>query len=158
MANALLDISNTPHPVWTTSEEKKNLEFFVPTYGVPGNGFTDESLKVLIKATKSLTKRQSMIIKLAITGYQSAFSDYRIFKALHGKSDKLQLTNFSESDIGKPKERFEFDGKSFSRSSLNYLLGLSFLKKLDPKFIPKTTLEIGGGFGTLGEICQIKYV
>ncbi len=60
--------------------------------------------------------------------------------------------NFSESNVGKPKERFEFDGKAFSRSSLNYLLGLSFLKKLDPKFMPKRTLEIGGGFGTLGEI------
>jgi len=35
---------------------------------------------------------------------------------------------------------------------LNYLLGLSFLKRNIDDFIPKTVLEIGGGFGTLGEI------
>ena len=131
---------------------KKNLEFFVPTYGIPGNGFSDENVKILLEASRSFSKRQKMIIEDAISGYQLAFNDYRLFKALHGKSDNLQIIDFSESNIGKPKERFEFDGKAFSRSSLNYLLGLSLLKKLDPKFIPKTILEIGGGFGTLGEI------
>jgi putative sugar O-methyltransferase len=49
-------------------------------------------------------------------------------------------------------EQFEFDGNKYSRSSLNYLLGLTLLKKHLKGYVPKTILEIGGGFGTLGEI------
>jgi hypothetical protein len=61
------------------------------------------------------------------------------------------LQNFSESHFGNPIEQYIFNGKKFSRSSLNYLLGLTFLKKhLDD--VPETILEIGGGFGTLAEI------
>ena len=64
----------------------------------------------------------------------------------------MGLLNFSESKIGQPIEHFKFNEKWFSRSSLNYLLGLSFLLSINPKFKPKRILEIGGGFGTLAEI------
>jgi putative sugar O-methyltransferase len=49
-------------------------------------------------------------------------------------------------------EQFEFEGRRFSRSSLNYLLGLALLKKHLGEQALGTVLEIGGGFGTLGEI------
>ena len=62
------------------------------------------------------------------------------------------MHKFTESKIGRPLEQFNFENKLFSRSSLNYLLGLVFLKKNIQKFKAKTFLEIGGGFGTLGEI------
>ena len=58
----------------------------------------------------------------------------------------------SESVVGAPTEQFVFNGRSFSRSFLNYLLGLGFLKKHVDTTNVKTVLEIGGGFGTLGEI------
>ena len=54
--------------------------------------------------------------------------------------------------VGNPKEQFTFQQRTFSRSSLNYLLGLSLLKKHLNGFVPKVVLEIGGGFGSLGEI------
>ena len=59
---------------------------------------------------------------------------------------------FSESDFGRPPEQFTFGGRRFSRSSLNYLLGLALLKKHLGAEPLRTVLEVGGGFGTLGEI------
>jgi putative sugar O-methyltransferase len=49
-------------------------------------------------------------------------------------------------------EQFEFEGRRYSRSSLNYLLGLALLKRHLGTQPPGTVLEIGGGFGTLGEV------
>ena len=57
-----------------------------------------------------------------------------------------------------PIEHFKFDNKFFSRSALNYLLGLTFLKSQTKNFIPKRVLEIGGGFGTLGEILKFSNI
>ena len=84
--------------------------------------------------------------------------------AADDKEKLPQLHKYSESKIGKPIEHFYFDKKYYSRSSLNYLLGLVFLKKNIKNFVPKTFLEIGGGYGTLGEILfhskikKIKYI
>jgi putative sugar O-methyltransferase len=62
------------------------------------------------------------------------------------------LNTFSECSYGNPIERFEFEGRYFSRSALNYLLGLAFLKKHLNGDVPRTVIEVGGGFGTLGEV------
>nr|WP_255426869.1 putative sugar O-methyltransferase [Pseudonocardia sp. C8] len=62
------------------------------------------------------------------------------------------LNGFSESTAGAPAEQLVFDGRRFSRSSLNYLRGLVLLKRAVPDLDVSTVLEIGGGFGTLGEI------
>ena len=130
-----------------------NVYFFAPNYGAPTNGFSEEKvIEIQSLVSERLNFKQFNVIKNSLSGYSQALSDYRVFNAANMINDKLDLTNFSESAIGKPKECFEFDGKRFSRSSLNYLLGLSFLKKNIADFAPKTILEIGGGFGTLGEI------
>ena len=86
------------------------------------------------------------------SGESHALSDYRVFKAANDDSKYPLLENFSESKVGNPFEQFTFEKKNYSRSSLNYLLGLVFLKKNAANFNPKTVLEIGGGYGTLGEI------
>jgi putative sugar O-methyltransferase len=49
-------------------------------------------------------------------------------------------------------EQFEFDGRLFSRAFLNYLLGINFLKKHCKTAKINRVLEIGGGYGALGEI------
>ena len=82
----------------------------------------------------------------------SALADYRVLQAADDPSRLPHLHTFSESKVGEPVERFEFDGRYFSRSSLNYLLGLALLKKHLNGDMPRTVLEIGGGFGTLGEV------
>ena len=130
-----------------------NIVFFVPKYGTPANGFSEEKIaQIESQISKKLNFKQSNLIKNSLSGYSQALSDYRVFHASNTEKDNFDLTKFSESEIGDPKESFEFNGKRFSRSSLNYLLGLSFLKRNIDNFIPKTVLEIGGGFGTLGEI------
>ena len=142
-----------------------NLDFFVPSYGTPGNGFSeDKIIEIDSLISNKLNFKQSGLIKNSLSGYYQALSDFRVFNASNMKEDKLDLSQFSESEIGNPKEFFEFNKKRFSRSSLNYLLGLSFLKKSVEGFIPRKILEIGGGFGTLGEIfsgsnlLDVKYI
>lgn len=86
-----------------------------------------------------------------LSGYNKAKSDYRIFKATN-KDCFPYISEVSESLIGHPLDFYNFESKNYSRSFLNYLLGLNFLKNnVDTKDI-KTVFEIGGGYGTLGEI------
>ncbi len=118
--------------------------FFVPTY----NFFGEKNLKNV----KENTKKFRHYLKILVNGKLEAFSDYKVFIAGDNKNKPPILHKFSESKIGLPSEHFNFDNKYYSRSSLNYLLGLVFFKKNSNKFSPKTFLEIGGGFGTLGEI------
>lgn len=130
------------------------LGYFVPTYGMPFNGHTEESITELHKALDAPAQSKiSLALQRFLSGYEHALADYRVLMAaetLDTKSPKLK--DFSESQFGNPKEHFEFDDKRFSRSALNYLLGLAFLKKYVDTSNLKTVLEIGGGFGSLGEI------
>ena len=132
---------------------KINLKSFIPTYKM----FFEikKSLKVFIFRKFGSDKKKKKIFSTYLNGYQAALADYRTFKASVSNSDKFLLSNFSESKYGKPIEQFKFDNKNYSKSSLNYLLGMSFLQKNAKNFKPKVILEIGGGYGTLGEI--LKY-
>jgi len=86
-----------------------------------------------------------------LSGYGQAYTDYKIFKG--GDNNHYPIfKGISESNYGQPIEHFCFNHSYFSCSFLNYLLGLVFLKKhIDCSQI-RTVLEIGGGYGTLGEI------
>lgn len=133
------------------------LGYFVPTYGSPANSLNidiETRIRKLIK-DENCSNKQELTIMNFLTGYNHAFSDYRVLKAADNTAIKPTLHLFSESSYGNPKEQFEIEGKYFSRSSLNYLLGLAFLKKHIGNDEIRTVLEIGGGFGTLGEI--LKY-
>ena len=137
---------------------KTPLSFFVPTYGMPGNSFDNKIEKKIIEIIqKEGNKKQELYIKNWISGETQARSDYRVFSASLKNDLQFNLKNFSESSYGNPIEHFTFDNKKYSRSSLNYLLGLSFLNKyLDNTDKIDTVMEIGGGFGTLGEILSFS--
>lgn len=131
------------------------LSYFVPTYGLPGNCFTQEifdSLTENLKTNYAQHLKPQLALKQFLDGEMSALADYRVFRACDDQSSLPYLHMFSEGSYGCPIEQFEFEGKKYSRSSLNYLLGLTLLKKHLNGEIPRTILEIGGGFGTLGEI------
>lgn len=132
------------------------LGFFVPTFGTPGNSFSPaqiEGLRSTLQRAHPEAKKAHQGLEQFLSGESSALADYRVLLAADNPDKLPSLHQFSESKVGEPVEHFEFDGRWFSRSSLNYLLGLSLLKKhLGADEIPRTVLEIGGGFGTLGEI------
>lgn len=135
-----------------------SLLFFVPTYGLPGSALSAEIVQQLDAALDQVnaSEKQHNIVRQFTSGYVTALADYRVFMAsnsAHSLSDeKVDLRSFSESQVGNPIEQFEFDGHLYSRSALNYLLGLSFLQQHVPLQTINKVLEIGGGFGTLGEI------
>jgi putative sugar O-methyltransferase len=85
-----------------------------------------------------------------LTHSDRARADYRLFRASSVEGG-MDLDRVSESNIG-GGERFSFDGKSYSHSMLNYLRALNLLKRAAPGVRPQSCLEIGGGYGTLGEI------
>lgn len=131
------------------------LGFFVPTYGTPGNGFSDEQSHGLLdwfQGKFAQAIKPQLALDQFLNGNMSALADYRVLLASDDACSLPHLHTFSESVVGEPVEHFEFDGRRFSRSSLNYLLGLALLKKHLAGDLPRTVLEIGGGFGTLGEV------
>ncbi len=140
------------------------LGYFVPNYGMPANSFDSEIEHGLHEfLVERGSKKQSLAMQEFLSGYLHALSDYRVFISADNTNKKPYLQDFSESNYGNPIEQFCFDNKLYSRSALNYLLGLCFLKKnLKIGQEISTVLEIGGGFGTLGEILSftkdIKYI
>jgi putative sugar O-methyltransferase len=137
---------------------KTSLNFFVPTYGLPGNSFNNKVKKKLTQILKTEgTKKQQLYIKKWLNGALHAESDFRVFIASFKDDNHFKLKEFSESSYGNPIEQFSFNDKKYSRSSLNYLLGLCFLDKfLSKEDKIDTIMEIGGGFGTLGEILSFS--
>ncbi|WP_121628144.1 putative sugar O-methyltransferase [Poseidonibacter antarcticus] len=127
--------------------------FFVPGYSAVEYLANRAKFDVTIdEFDKNVTdKRFTTRLQRLFTGETSAFNDYRVLQASN-IDKKPYIDAVSESNIGNPIEQVTFKGRNFSRSFLNYLLGLSFLKKTVDTSDIKTIMEIGGGFGTLGEI------
>lgn len=155
------------HGVENFRSMPKVLGFFVPTYGSPGNSFSNEQvikLQGLLNSEYPNAKKPQLALDQFFSGYLSALSDYRVLLAADNPNKLPYLHTFSESAVGEPVEHFEFDNRYFSRSSLNYLLGLALLKKHLGDEVPRVVLEIGGGFGTLGEVManaginDLKYI
>lgn len=138
--------------VETFRRQKKPMGYFAPTFGVPGNSFTHDDVCLLEAASVNSSKKANLALNQFLSGEMSALADYRVLLAADDTSRKPFLHLFSESSAGAPVEQFEFDGRKFSRSALNYLLGLAMLKKHIVDEEVRTVLEIGGGFGTLGEV------
>ena len=130
-------------------------DFFVPTYGAPGNALSEEFITIVedqvISSFGEGSKAHMTLIR-ELKGEAWAHADYRTVIAGDVLDVLPNLSSVSESKVGDPKEHFNFEGRFFSRSFLNYLQGLVFLKKnVDTSSINRV-IEIGGGFGTLGEI------
>ena len=128
---------------------------FVPTYQLEslayfGADYVDAVKGLPFEALKS--QKGAALIEWLSNGAFLATSDYRAFIAGDRPELVPQLSECSESTVGDPDEQWVFEGRRYSRSMLNYLNGLVFLKQhVDTSSITKV-LEIGGGFGTLGEI------
>ncbi len=129
--------------------------FFVPSYGPPGNMLTEAEvaqIEALMSATAPRGSKKHATLLELLSGRAWALSDYRVFLAGDRPEIAPDLSGISESAEGNPPDVFEVDGRRFSRSTLNYLHGLVFIKQVLGQTDIRTVLEIGGGFGTLGEI------
>lgn len=129
------------------------LGYFVPTYLF--NGMITEPKKYAELASScqdiAVTPKAKLFMTDFLSGESQARADFRVYLA--SQSNRAPYTeHFSESKVGEPVEHFEFEGRNYSRSSLNYLLGINFLKQHISDLSVKTVVEIGGGFGSLGEI------
>jgi putative sugar O-methyltransferase len=129
--------------------------YFVPTYGLESlshfGGDTVDEIRELLGDRIASGKSKHLFEALSNGAFLAA-SDYRAFRAGDRTESPPDLENCTESSVGSPDEQWEFDGNLYSRSMLNYLNGLVFLKQhIDTTQIQRV-IEIGGGFGTLGEI------
>lgn len=131
---------------------KSANSFFVPRYSRPFYRKHKDIIDHFIKWLDNLPYRKAGTdIYNLLSGHTNALADYRVFKAADSNNPPI-LSNLSESQIGHPNEQFIFEECRYSLSFFNYLKGLVFLKKnMVPSPIHRT-LEIGGGYGTLGEI------
>ncbi|MBF9032833.1 putative sugar O-methyltransferase [Rhodobacterales bacterium HKCCE2091] len=140
------------HGIGNFRNEGASLSYFVPTYGAPGNALGPEQMDALAEiASKSLPKQRALI-ESWFSGAAHALSDYRAFAAAVRDTPAARLFGFSDCRVGNPRELFTFDGRDYSRSALNYLMGLALLSKHADLDTCRTFLEIGGGFGTLGHV------
>ena len=108
------------------------LQFFIPTYAIPDNDFRKAILDKLVNWFNSEYPKEKKILmefEQLLSGHLKALADYRTLKASDMPNKLPYLHTFSESNFGNPIEQFEFDGKKFSCSSLNYILGICFLKQ-----------------------------
>lgn len=131
------------------------MGYFVPTWGVPVNGFTQEQAETLEREFKDRhpeSKKAVLALNQFLSGEMAAWADYRVLKAADDPSRVPHFHKFSESSAGRPTGQFMIEGRCFSRSSMNYLLGLALLKRHAGDDFPKVVLEVGGGFGSLGEV------
>lgn len=121
--------------------------FYVPLYVSKTHARWSHILDPLIAR---LPPRKARRWRTRLTHSDRARADYRLFRATSVEGG-MDLDRVSESDVG-GGERFTFEGKSYSYSMLNYLRALNLLKRTAPGIRPQSCLEIGGGYGTLGEI------
>ncbi len=84
-------------------------------------------------------------------GTAEAKRQHQILCASH-VDQRPRLENLEESLVGGEGERVLIANRYWSRTWLNYLRGLNFLKKLVDTSGLTSVLELGGGYGGLGEI------
>ena len=129
--------------------------FFVPSYGPPGNLLTPDDVsaleQVILRSCAEGSKKHKTLLEM-LDGGGWALADYRVFLAGDRRAVSPDLSRVSESLTGNPPDQVTFEGRRFSRSLLNYLHGLVFIKQVLGEPEIRSILEIGGGYGTLGEI------
>ncbi len=87
-----------------------------------------------------------------LDGYVEAYADWRIVQAGDRPELPPDIAGASESEIGRPPVHHRFEGRRYSQPFLTYLKMLVFLKRQVDTAPITRVLELGGGYGSLGEI------
>lgn len=127
--------------------------WFYPTYGA---GLTNAKIGAIYKFAQTVDpKLPQAWFSGCLNGSREARRDFDAARLSWDQSRwPYDLTGHGESRVGKPPQRYRLTGSDdvgWGKPYLNYLLGLAALSRhvSEP---PRSFLEIGGGFGTLGEI------
>lgn len=130
---------------------QSGLAYYVPSYG-DLNYLRDKSnYEAELDRLGKLQPELANAWRNKITGYGEALMDYHIFRA--ADTDVApNLSEVSQSTYGSPAEHFVFEGRTYGAAFLRYLKCLVFLKKKVKAHRVRKVLEIGGGYGVLGEI------
>ena len=134
---------------------RSTRRFFVASYGPPANMLTErqiEQLEAVLLEHVDAGSKPHLTLRQHLIGDAWAIADYRVFLAGDRPSISPDLSFVNESIVGNPPDGLTIDKRGFSRSFLNYLHGLVFPKQQLGEVGIKTVLEVGGGYGTLGEI------
>jgi putative sugar O-methyltransferase len=127
--------------------------WFYPVYG---SNFTNATIKLAYEAASEKNPAIDQIwTSGALNGGQEARRDFDCVRlAWDQERWPFDLEGQGESLIGKPPQRYRMTDNpdiGWGRGYLNYLLCLSALSQ-HVEEVPRSFLEIGGGFGVLGEI------
>lgn len=127
--------------------------WFLPTYG---QGFINATIRQLFRRASNLNPSATRdYVSSALNGMFLGFRDYDALRLAWDQSRwPADLEGVGESTLGDPWQLFPLSpvkGVRFGRAYVNYLLMMAALSRhIDAA--PKRVLEIGGGFGVLGEI------
>ena len=128
------------------------LSYFIPTYGPPGLGLPDHIFEQLDQTKKALTEKQATTLNNFFNGTIQAISDRRAINACIEALGFNPFKDFIESSVGNPTECHNIEGVTISRPIANYMLGLLFILSHLKTIKIETVVEIGGGYGALGEL------
>lgn len=127
--------------------------WFYPIYG---SGFSNATIGATheFALTVNPSAREGFMTS-ALNGSLEARRDFDAARLFWDQQRwPFDLTGFGESKEGKPPQRYRLTGTDevgFGRPYLNYLLCLAALSH-HVETPPRSFIEIGGGFGVLGEI------
>lgn len=128
------------------------ISFYVPYYGQQVWFSNRPQVEEIMASLKKLGLGAEEAWQKMLDGSQEAISDYRTFLAADRSDRAPELSTVSESRYGLPLEQWTFDEQLVGRSMLRYLRMLAMLKQSVDTNLVESALEIGGGFGSLGEI------
>jgi putative sugar O-methyltransferase len=138
--------------------------WFYPTYGprLSGAG-PDRVVAMLRRRGVDFNERR---LREALRGLPEAMRDFDAARlAWNQDAWPADLEGYGESDVGSPVQRLRLTARhdvAFTKPYLNYLLCMAALSQ-HISAAPRSVLEIGGGFGVLGELlmsrdADVRYV
>ena len=129
------------------------FSWFYPTYGLR---LSEAETGQLIKAGRRIRPGlKGGRLRAALSGLPDARRDFDAARlAWDQERWPFDLEARGESEVGQPIQRYPLtgpDGPRWGKPHLNYLLCLAALSR-HVSAPPRSFLELGGGFGSLGEI------
>ena len=132
--------------------------WFYPTYGRPLDPVAFR--RIVRTAIEEGPPGTARWIRPLLRGASDARRDYDAARLAWNQDNwPADLESFGESDVGMPMQTYSLgdadDSPPLTRPYLNYLLCLAALSR-HVEAPPRSFLELGGGFGVLGEIVMAR--